>query len=258
MRTNKLIALLLAVMVFIPAIASEKPLANDTVANENQHATRTPTTINYGVKGGFTSALFLISDFYINGTQVGQVQNNYKLGYFASIFMRINFGRHFLQPEVSYNINRSNITFNKPNNNPGNIENILLQEASITSTIHSIDIPVIYGYNIIKEGPYGMAVFGGPKLRYIWKHKSDTEFGNFDQTNIVETLHPFNASFVIGVAVNISNVFFDFRYDLGLHNISKRVDYTPATLENSDVADNAQILFKRRDNVLSFSLGVMF
>ena len=144
MRTNKLLALLLAVMVFIPAIASEKPLANDTVANENQHATRTPTTINYGVKGGFTSALFLISDFYINGTQVGQVQNNYKLGYFASIFMRINFGRHFLQPEVSYNINRSNITFNKPNINPGNIENILLQEASITSTIHSIDIPLIY------------------------------------------------------------------------------------------------------------------
>lgn len=258
MRNNKLIALLLAVFVFTPAIASENILASDTISNDKQSATHTSTTVNFGVKGGFTSALFLISDFCINGSKVGQVQNNYKLGYFASIFMRINFKRHFLQPEISYNINRSNITFNKPANSSDDIGNIIQQEAFITSTIHSIDIPVIYGYNIIKEGPYGMAVFGGPKLRYIWKHKSKTEFGNFDQTDIIETLRPINASFVIGVAVNISNVFFDFRYDLGLHNISKRIDYTPASLENHEIADEEQILFKRRDNVLSFSLGVMF
>lgn len=259
MRSNKLIAFLLAVIVFTPAIASESMLAPaDTITDNKLSPTRTPTTVNFGVKGGFTSALFLISDFYINGTEVGQVQNNYKLGYFASVFMRINFGRHFLQPEISYNINRSNITFNKPANSSNGIESIIPQESSITSTIHSIDVPVIYGYNIIKEGPYGMAVFGGPKFRYIWKHKSKTEFGNFDQTNIVETLNPFNASFVIGVAVNISNVFFDFRYDLGLHNISKRLDYTPASLEDSEVPDDGQIIFKRRDNVLSFSLGVMF
>lgn len=33
---------------------------------------------------------------------------------FRLLFMRINFDRHFLQPEISYNINRCNITFEKP------------------------------------------------------------------------------------------------------------------------------------------------
>ena len=64
--------------------------------------------------------------------------------------------------------------------------------ASITSEIHSVDIPVIYGYNVIKEGPYSLAVFGGPKFRYIWNKKSEVTFENFDQQGIKERLRPLN------------------------------------------------------------------
>ena len=112
----------------------------------------------------------LVSQFSVNGVPIDEVQNNYKIGYFGSLFMRINFDRHFLQPEISYNINRCNITFEKPL--PENAASgALPEEASITSSIHSIDIPVIYGYNFVKEGPYSLAVFGGPKVRYIWDRK---------------------------------------------------------------------------------------
>ena len=210
--------------------------------------------VNFGIKGGFTSSLFLVSGFSIDGTVIDEVQNNYKIGYFGSFFMRINFGRHFLQPEVSYNINRCNIAFARPlpTGSPATPRTV---EAAISSSIHSIDLPVIYGYNIVKEGPYNLAVFGGPKIRYIRDKKSDITFKNFDGRNIREQLHPFNLSFTTGVSVTISRVFFDFRYDIGLHNISKRVTCNrPAGGQPTE----QEIRFRRRDNVLSFSFGVLF
>lgn len=229
------------------------PEPNDSTRIHHNHS------VNFGVKGGFTSSLFLISDFSINGIPIKEIQNNYKIGYFGSLFMRINFGNHFLQPEVSYNINRCNITFNKPQTNDASVGNLPAQ-AAITTSIHSIDVPVIYGYNIIKEGPYGLSVFGGPKIRYIWNRKSEIIFENFDQQNIQEELQPLNLSFTLGVAVNISRIFFDFRYDIGLHNMSKRISYEIPASEGTTAEEAAgqTIHFHRRDNVLSFSLGILF
>ncbi len=220
---------------------------------------RSDRTVNFGVKGGFTSSLFLVSDFVLNGTEIKEVENNYKIGYFGSVFMRLNFGQHFLQPEISYAINRCDITFNKPL--PEEVEeNTIAEKASITSSIHSIEVPVIYGYNIIKEERCSFALFAGPKIRYILDKPSRITFENFDQQNITETLYPFNFSVTAGVAVTISRVFFDFRYDIGLHNISKRMSYQPVLEDDSgeELELSHQIRFHRRDNVLSFSLGVFF
>ena len=122
-----------------------------------------PVTVNFGAKAGFTAALSLINDFTIDGIEVEQVQNNYKVGYFASLFMRINFGRHFLQPEVSYNVNSCEVSFNKPMTDDAALDIGNNERASINSQIHSFDIPVLYGYNFIKQGPYNMAVFGRPQ-----------------------------------------------------------------------------------------------
>mgnify|MGYP000422239601 FL=1 len=133
-----------------------------------QHTHRHDRRVNFGIKGGFTSSLFLVSDLVLNGTVIDEVQNNYKIGYFGSFFMRINFKRHFLQPELSYTINRCNITFEKPLPEDAP-ENSTPEMASITSSIHSFEIPVIYGYNIIKEGPYSRkyAIFGTSRARSL-------------------------------------------------------------------------------------------
>ena len=99
-----------------------------------------------------------------------------------------------------------------------------------------------------------LSVFGGPKLRYIMNKQSDIDFENFDQQNIQEYLQPLNVSFTIGVAVTVSRIFFDFRYDLGLHNMSKRITYE---VSPDAIGDSYEIHFNRRDNVLSFSLGIL-
>lgn len=223
-----------------------------SVVNHNEHI------VNWGLKGGFTSSLFLIHHFVVNGMPVTEVQNNYKIGYFGSVFMRINFARHFLQPELSYHINRCDIAFNKPLPDDAPIGS-LPDQASISTEIHSIDIPVIYGYNIIKDGAYSLAVFGGPEVRYILPRQSKALFVNFDQQNISEDFRRLNLCATLGVAVTISRIFFDFRYDIGLHNISKQITYTlPETDNNQENGVGEGISFQRRDNVLSFSFGVFF
>lgn len=253
--------------LFLPAsVWAETSMRTDTIpASIIEIPENTPKQpphehiVNFGVKGGFTASLFLVSDFSINGQEIKEVQNNYKIGYFASVFMRINFERHFIQPEISYSVNRCNILFDKPQAE-GAPEDTPLEQASITSSIHSIDIPVIYGYNIIKDGPYSLAVFGGPKIRYILDRKNDITFENFNLDNMKEELYPFNLNLTLGVAITISRVFFDFRYDIGLHNISKKITYTSPELTPSpgeEIPDN-EIRFHRRDNVLSFSLGMFF
>lgn len=210
--------------------------------------------INFGVKAGFNSSMYLVSDLRINGITINEIQNNYETGYFGALFMRINMKKHFIQPEVSYNISKCEIMFDKLGADHPDIEP---DYAAVNSTIHSIDLPILYGYNFVKQGPYKMSVFVGPKVKYLWSKKTKITFDNFDQQGIKEELFPFNASAVVGVGVNISSIFFDFRYEQGLHNISKSVTYdqTSATGNTKEVSD---IILHRRDHVLSFSLGVVF
>ena len=56
-------------------------------------------TVDFGINGGFNSSLFLVSDLSINGVKIDQTQNNYKIGVTSTLFLRLNFGRHYIQPE---------------------------------------------------------------------------------------------------------------------------------------------------------------
>ena len=70
--------------------------------------------------------------------------------------MRFNIKKHFIQPEASYNVSKGEITFDKLGSQHPAIEP---DYASVQSVLHSIDFPVLYGYNVVKKGPYGMSIF---------------------------------------------------------------------------------------------------
>ena len=209
--------------------------------------------LNFGLKAGFNSSMFLVSQFKIKDVTIKDFQNNYEIGYFGAVFMRFNIKNNFIQPEVSYNVSRCEITFDKLGSQHPDIEP---DYATINSQMHSIDIPLLYGYNIIKSGPYTMSIFAGPKLRCIWTQRNKITFDNFDQKGIYEQLHPFNISAVVGVGVSISRIFFDFRYEQGLHNISRSVTYDNINSDGSIGVSNMTL--NRREQALSFSLGLMF
>ncbi|WP_321331247.1 porin family protein [uncultured Bacteroides sp.] len=207
--------------------------------------------VNFGIKGGFNSSMYLVSELKIGDVKINEIQNNYKIGYFSSIFMRFNINKHFIQPELSYAVSKCEIEFDKLGSHDADVDP---DYALVNSTIHSVEMPILYGYNIVKQGPYGMSVMIGPKIRYIWNKKNKITFENFNQEGIKEELYPFNISGVVGVGVNISRIYFDFRYELGFHNISKSI-----TSEDADGNEEINsIIFKRRDNMLSFSLGLIF
>ena len=130
---NKVLKIFILCLLFFPATTwGQSHLVPGTAVEEPLKKHHHDRPVNFGIKGGFTSSLFLVSNLTLNGITIDEVQNNYKIGYFGSVFMRINFERHFLQPEISYNINRCNITFEKPA-----AEDAPLEMASITSEIHS-------------------------------------------------------------------------------------------------------------------------
>lgn len=209
--------------------------------------------VNIGVKAGFNSSMFFIDEFKLGDYSLDHIQNNYKVGYFASFFVRFNLKKHhFLQTEASYHIAKGSISINQTT------ENIyfLKSNALVKTTIHSVDVPLLYGYKFVDVYPYGMAFFVGPKVAYTWDKYTKCEYTGFHQQGIQESIRPFNFSAVIGLAVNVSNIFFDFRYEMGLHNMSEGVDFNRGATEAP--YNEQEIIIKRRRNVMSFSLGVIF
>jgi hypothetical protein len=45
--------------------------------------------------------MYQVSSLKISGITIDDVQNNYKIGYAGTLFMRFNIRKHFVQPEVS-------------------------------------------------------------------------------------------------------------------------------------------------------------
>jgi hypothetical protein len=204
--------------------------------------------VNFGIKAGFRSSNYVGTDLSISGNEVEDLQNKYHLGYYGAFYTRINFKRRFLQTEVSYNIDRAGMSFNKSQSTSSN------SVASVSSSIYSFGLPILYGYDVVRQGPYTMAVFIGPKLEYVYK--SNVDFINFDQQNIQEVLNRLNGAIVAGISVNISKVFFDFRYEQEVRNISKSITCTQQTSTGGTEAGNIE--FHRRQSCLSFSIGIFF
>ena len=121
--------------------------------------------------------MFMVSELKNKDVTIDEVQNNYKVGYFGALFMRINMKKNIISNrEVSYNVTKCEITFDKLGSQHPAIEP---DYAPVQSVLHSIDFPVLYGYNVVKKGPYGMSIFAGPKLRYLWGRRTEITFQQF-------------------------------------------------------------------------------
>ena len=209
--------------------------------------------VNVGVKAGFNSSMYFIDKFSVGGVSLNEIQNNYKVGYFGSFFCRFNLKKHhYLQTELSYNVSKGSIAVPQT----AEYREVLTDNVLIRTSVHSIDVPLLYGYKFVDTYPYGMAFFVGPKVAYNWEKQGKSEYAGFFQQGIKEEMHPLYFSCVIGLAVNVSNIFFDFRYEAGLHNMIREVTFDAS---DTEAPYNTQAIeLKKRRNVLSFSLGVIF
>ena len=222
-------------------------------AQGNMQKTKKKQKVSIGMKGGFNSTMMFINDFSYGDQEITDIENNYKVGYTATLFSRINFKKsHFIQPEISYVVSHGSISMSNLHGNAA----ILKDNAIVKTKISSLEVPILYGYKFIDSYPYGMSFFLGPKIAWTIKKQTSCEYSGFYQENIVETINPFNYSAVIGLGVNISNIFFDFRYEIGCNNITKSVEYDKgATIEPYN---EKELTMKKQKNVLGFSVGFIF
>jgi hypothetical protein len=127
------------------------------------------------------------------------------------------------------------------------------QQSVINTQINGLELPIYYGYHILKEGPYGMSFYIGPKAKYVINEHSRYRFSNFPYSHIEEQILPLNFSLMVGLGVSINRMFFDFSFEYGLHNISQGIK----SIDNDGTSHTQGIIFDRRKNVLSFSFGLI-
>lgn len=237
----------LILIMILPLVAS-----HSAAQGFKRNAKSTPKA-NVGIRAGFNSSMFVVDHLAIGEKELSNVQNNYKVGYQGGVFCRFNINKwHFIQPEVNYNVFKgsTSIPYQKGN------KKLLPDNALVKSSMHVISMPLLYGYRFINHYPYGMAAIVGPQLEYCWNKQSKHEYSGFYQQEIQENLRKLLVSGVIGLAVNVSNIYFDFRYEIGFQRLSSGVDFnadkTPLPFKNHPIQ------LKRRKNILSFSTGVIF
>lgn len=205
---------------------------------------------NFGTKAGFNSPMFMISELKTKGVTVDEVRNNHKIGYFGAIFTHFNIEKCFIQPEASCNVSKDRVTSDKLGpQHPA----IKPDYASMQSALHSVDFPILYGYNIVKKGLYGISISTSSKLRYLWRKQSEITSTSLDQKGVHGKLYPLNVSIVIDVGVSTPRIFFDLHYEQGAGNISKPIAHDNINLDGSTGV--SLTIFRYHDSALSFLLG---
>lgn len=206
--------------------------------------------VNYGVKAGFSSTIYDIMQLSVASVPIGEYDTKSEISSFFTAFTRFNIKRHYVQTEVSYNISNYSIHMPTTQWDPQADANDL---SAIGTRINGLEVPIYYGYHIMKQGSYGMSFYFGPKAKFVIDDLSRYTFTNLPYDNIKETIRPINFSLMFGLGINIGRVFFDFSLEYGLHNISQGIISTDA----DGNASRGNIIFDRRKNVLSFSVGFM-
>lgn len=207
------------------------------------HAQKIPISlcdkkINWGIKIGTSTDLPVIK---LNSNNELWTETTNKMSLQIDALMRINLKHFFFQPEAGYSNTDEvlHIVSDGGSANPS--------KTTIETTIRSSNLSVLLGYYSIKESEYALSIFSGCKLKYA--HYLYTDYPG--QESISGRNMLYNVYVSAGLGVNISNLFFDFRYDIALRN-------KDVIVPQSLLAAYGDLSISKRANILGFSIGVMF
>ncbi len=201
-----------------------------------------PITFNYGIKIGFQGVTYNSTKFGIDGYSFNDntIQSN-KVGYFATPFIRLTKDKFYIQTEAAFGTTHYYYDFIDNDNSAGTAEYKL--------TTYCVKVPLLLGYNFINNENYGMSVYTGPIVKFLFTSLTDRDFSNFKYRDMHEELEKREWFWELGLGIRIYNVIIDFTYDWGFHRSIGKIS-TP------DCA--TQFISKRSNNVLSFSAGFIF
>lgn len=210
---------------------------------------------NFGATVGFSSSLPVINSITVNEYKMENIRVEYKVGYLASAFCRINFDRFFIQPSFSWVYSENEIHFSAPQlNEPGNPEETTeFPMRQLDVKVRSLEAPVLIGYNVVKQDAYALSVMAGPKFKYNYKVSYSSVYKD-SPFEFESDSTPYGISFAMGVGVSIWRLFFDFVYEFGLNQVESDFKNPNEHLPLPDT----KLQIDKRTNVMSFSLGFLF
>lgn len=223
--------------------------AQESTSNEEK-------IFSLGATVGANAIFPVINSLSVDNTDLENVYLQYKVGLLASFFCRINMDRFFIQPSISWRRSEAEIHFNIPQSIPlsaSELETDILQTARLALDEQSLNMPIMIGYSIIKQGPYSLSFMAGPTLKYNYKVSYTSESTDAAHEFISEST-PYGISIGMGVGVRIRQLFFDFCYEFGLNQTES--DFKSKDPEIPIISNEIRI--DKRTNVLSFSLGLLF
>lgn len=174
---------------------------------------------NFGAKVGVNSTFPIVNSLTIDDVKAENIRLQYKVGYQASVFCRINIDRFFIQPDLSWYHTKGDILFSMPQNTESNLADSNTPETDLLQLkTTSLEMPVMIGYYLVKEGPYALSMMVGPKVKYNYKVRYTTHFSEVTNEYINDST-PFELGIATGLGVSIWRLFFEFTYEFGLNKV---------------------------------------
>lgn len=197
---------------------------------------------NWGIRLGVNAPLVDIRHMSLDGTPVDESDSESSLGLTGSFIGRYNIKRHYIQLEVG--MHQSHTRLYNPDYGLD----------KINTSAYAVDVPVLYGYNITKHGPFLMNLFAGPRVSYICNETSRINTSGNVSRNLVYNDKPNSFSFyaVGGLSTTIGHLYIDFRYAYCIRN-SKDQSFNIG-LDNT----TGQVKLSRAINELSISIGYLW
>lgn len=205
-------------------------------------------TFNFGAKAGFQAIAYNNPEFEIEGYEFDcNTLHSNRIGYTFAPFARITMNRLYVQTEGVFGIARHSFDFK--DTEESDINPVHPTQPTYNLRTICLQVPIVVGCHIIQQGKYHMSIFTGPKTKFVFTAHSKQDFVHFKYANLEEVLKKRCYYWETGLGVSIGNVFFDFIYDWG---ITKASEYIISS------TDNRKFRSDRRDNILSFSVGMIF
>ena len=196
---------------------------------------------NIGIRVGLTS-----SQLTTNISETFSSENT--LGYQAGAFVRLNFDKFYIQPELIYNHRSTKLQYEI---NP--IIDGENQQLGVRSDlkIGTFDIPVLFGFKIVKTKLLNIRFFAGPELSFATSKSLSYEYttGDGEEFNgevpddsklSVDDFNQTTWYLQAGAGIDVLFLTFDIRYEKGLSDLYNQGDL--------DISNNVWV----------FTLGMKF
>jgi len=199
---------------------------------------------NWGARLGLNAVSIRSYEVYSDDEILPNSSYTNKNGYLITAFARFNINRVFLQPELAWNEYNRTCSFSLPIENTDNY----YQPSDLDINSKSINTNFLVGYNIIHDYPFLFGIYIGSAFIGTYRTDYSVEMGESISKNDLSL----NYTGILGFSINISNIYFDLRYEMCLpnDNLSLRDLNFPERYQN--------VRIKKTESMLSFSCGVMF